>query len=384
VPAREVSEWALARLFAADASLPRQLAQASAGLSDPSPLPVRFPFEEQPPMRVRRRPSSAPGLSWLAVAVLFAGCTDGGRSPAGPEALAPVQPPSHAIVVECRASIKGLGMSCQAPRGTAGAAAGVILGRQNVDVRLSSNDLTVVADTFAFDLSIQNVLPQPTSGQPQRLGVDSLGVTHPIQIFFSQEPFAPSGGSVEVSNPDGFGAFTTGNQPYYEYPVVLDSGEVSPDRRWKLRFSPEVDSLTFRLLVSVAVPRPAGWVDVSPDTAHPGLDSTVTLTDVVRGFAGDVFSGVPVAWTSSDPAVATVDPSTGMVTAHSAGTAVVTGSTPTPGRYGTAVIIVGSLPEAALAGAPENVRPGDRAGGPPPRDRMTAGAASWRAGDRRR
>ena len=299
-------------------------------------------------MRLRRRSLSAPGLSWLATAVLFTACTDAGRSPAAPEAVAPVGPPNQGLVVECRASIKSLGMSCRAPRGSAGAAAGVILGQQNVDVRLSSNDLTVTADTFAFDLNIQNILPQPSSGQRQRLGADSLGVSHPIQIFFSQGPFAPSGGSVEVANADGIGTFTSGNQPYFEYAVVLDSGEVSPDRRWKLRFSPEVDSLTFVLLVSAAVPRPTGWVDVSPDTAHLWPGSTLPLTGTPRNSAGQVLFGTPVTWNSSDPGVASVDPATGEVTAHSTGTAVITASTSTPGRYGTTVVIVSDPPEEAM------------------------------------
>lgn len=328
-------------------------------------------------MRLRPRSLSAPRLSWLATVVLLAACTDSGRSPAAPEAVAPAQPPSQVVAVECRASIKSLGMSCRVPRGSAGAAAGVILGQQNVDVRLSSNDLTVTADTFAFDVNVQNILPQPSSGQPQRLGVDSLGVSHPIQVFFFQGPFAPTGGSVEVANPDGFGTFTNGGQPYFEYAVVLDSGEVSPDRRWKLRFSPEVDSLTFVLMVSTAVSRPTGWVDVSPDTAHLWLDSTATLTGTPRNFAGQVVFGQAVSWSSSSPSVASVNAVTGEVTAHSAGTAVITASTSTPGRYGTTVVIVSDAPEVGMVSDDmlENVR---LAGIQPERRRHETGERSDR------
>lgn len=295
-------------------------------------------------MRLSRRSLVLPGLSLPAMAVIFAACGGDGRSPVGLEPLAPARPPSQMVAVECRASMKSLGMSCQVPRGSAGAASGVFLGQQNVDVRLSTNDVAVVADTFAFDLNIQNVLPQPTSGPPQRLGVDSLGTAHPIQIFFIQGPLAlgNGGGSVMVVNEDGTGTFTSGNQPYFEYPVVLDPGEVSPDRRWKLLFSPEVDSLAFVLMVSAAVPRPAGWVDVSPASALLAVDSSVVLTGSIRNYAGrlEVFDE-PIAWSSSNPAVASVNSSTGVVTAHSEGSAVITASTLWAGRYGTSVVVVG-------------------------------------------
>ncbi|HEU4452042.1 MAG TPA: hypothetical protein VFR81_03245, partial [Longimicrobium sp.] len=269
-------------------------------------------------MQFSRRSLSFAGLSLVAMAVLFAACTEDGQSPAGPGPLPPpIQPPSEMVAIDCKASVKGLGMACVLPRAGAGEARGVFLGNQNVNVKLSSNDLAVVADTFAFDINIQNILPQPTSGPAQRMGVDSLGNSHPIQVFFNEGPVArgPGGGSVAVANEDNVGTFTAGNQPYFEYPVVLDSGQVSPDKRWKLTFSPGVDSLFFRVIVSAAVPRPTGWVDVSPDTALLTVDSTTTFTGVARNHVGQVVPGEPITWSSSNTAVATVNASTGQVTA---------------------------------------------------------------------
>jgi hypothetical protein len=303
-------------------------------------------------MQFSRRSLSFAGLSLVAMAVLFAACTEDGQSPAGPGPLPPpIQPPTEMVAIDCKASVKRLGMECLVPRPDAGGARGVFLGSQNVNVKLSSNDLAVVADTFAFDINIQNILRQPTSGLPQRLGVDSLGVTHPIQVFFHEGPVAvgPGGGSVDVPNADGSATFIENLSPYFNYPVVLDSGQVSPDKRWKLKFSPEVDSLFFRVIVSARVPRPEGWVDVSPDTALLVVDSTVTFTGVARNHVGNVVPGQTITWSSSNTAVATVNASTGQVTAVATGTAVITASTSTPGRYGTSVVVVSAKPSVVTA-----------------------------------
>jgi hypothetical protein len=308
-------------------------------------------------MQSIRRSLSFAGLSLMAMALTFAACTDEGQSPTGPGPLPPTQPPLQMVAIECKASIKSLGMKCEVPRGSAGAASGVILAEQRVDVEVRSNDLVVTADTFAFDVNVRNVFPQPTSGPRQLLGKDSLGVEHPIQVFVHYGPLAPKGGSVEVVNESGMGTFTNGNQPYFEYPEVLDSGQVSQDVRWKLRFSPEVDSLTFKVMVSAAVPRPTGWVDVSPDTALLPVNGTTTMTGVARNHAGQVVPGQAITWSSSDPGVATVDPNTGVVTGLTKGTAIITASTPTPGRYGTAVVLVSATPSVVTANydAIENV-----------------------------
>ena len=74
----------------------------------------------------------------------------------------------------------------------------------------------------------------------------------------------------------------------------------------------------------VVVPRSPTTVAVAPDTvALTALGATVQLTAAVRDQAGRAIEGVPVAWSSDDATVASVD-SAGTVTAVGAGATTIT------------------------------------------------------------
>ena len=80
-------------------------------------------------------------------------------------------------------------------------------------------------------------------------------------------------------------------------------------------------------------------ITVSPATSTlQSLGETVQLTATVRDQSGQAMSGVSIWWTSGDPAVATVEASTGLVTAVANGTAT---ATATAGSVsGTATVTV--------------------------------------------
>ncbi|MDQ2664785.1 MAG: Ig-like domain-containing protein, partial [Gemmatimonadota bacterium] len=101
---------------------------------------------------------------------------------------------------------------------------------------------------------------------------------------------------------------------------------------------------------------PVMSVAILPAFSTVTPNASVQLSVVLTDANGVTVTGRPVAWTSSNPAIATVNATTGLVTGVSPGSAVVTGST--EGKSGTAAVnvtqtVVGSVavtpPTSSLA-----------------------------------
>jgi uncharacterized protein YjdB len=90
---------------------------------------------------------------------------------------------------------------------------------------------------------------------------------------------------------------------------------------------------------------PVAAVEVTLDRAALLVGESAQATAVVRDAGGAALSGRPVTWTSSAPAVATVDAS-GAITAVAPGAAVVTATS--EGVAGTAALTVAPVPVAAV------------------------------------
>jgi hypothetical protein len=71
------------------------------------------------------------------------------------------------------------------------------------------------------------------------------------------------------------------------------------------------------------LPPATSTVSISPDNPTLAIGETVTLSATARDAAGGIVSGRPVAWTTSQPHIATVDPTSGLVTAVSVGVAII-------------------------------------------------------------
>ena len=99
-------------------------------------------------------------------------------------------------------------------------------------------------------------------------------------------------------------------------------------------------------------PPVATTVTVAPATASlASLGETVQLGATVRDQNGEVMAGVPVSWSSSDNAVASVNTS-GLVTAAGNGTATISATSGT--ASGTAAVTVAQVPTAVVV-MPESV-----------------------------
>lgn len=98
---------------------------------------------------------------------------------------------------------------------------------------------------------------------------------------------------------------------------------------------------------------PVASIVVTPATSSLLVGGTVQLSATTKDAAGNPLSGRPVAWSSSDATVASVDAATGLVTAHALGTATITATSET--KTATAQITVTVAPVATVAVSPSSV-----------------------------
>jgi hypothetical protein len=297
-----------------------------------------------------RDPRRLRALGLAAAALALAACVDSGEplrpGPAGPEH------PAALVSVTCTASTQSRTVRCGEATLPPGAA-GLIVGGQNTYVTLASGNVAVTADTFAFDVTVQNLIRQPL-GTTDGSTPDPAGV----RVFFASGPTSTSGGSIDVANPDGTGTFTAANQPYFQYagPLVQDSATVA--KRWKLQFTPEVTSFTFTVYVSAAVVYPDGYIDDHMYVLSLNPGEVRGLTGSVRNAVGNALAD-PIAWASSAPGTASISGS--QVTAGgSNGFAEITATSgPRSGIYTTAVSVCQSTVVAHNANLPSSIAASD-------------------------
>jgi len=95
--------------------------------------------------------------------------------------------------------------------------------------------------------------------------------------------------------------------------------------------------------LTVTAPRPVA-IEVTPSSATVMLGNTIQLSAVVRASDGSSLSGIPITWSSLEPAFATVN-GTGLVTTVGLGIATIRAAA--AGLAGTATIFVAPQPPAA-------------------------------------
>lgn len=92
------------------------------------------------------------------------------------------------------------------------------------------------------------------------------------------------------------------------------------------------------------------YVTVSPNPASASDVGTLQMTKVVENSGHIVIPGAVVTWTSSDPTKATVNSSTGLVTAVAEGTTTIRATSTVPGIYGESVLSVQGLIAGLVSG----------------------------------
>lgn len=265
----------------------------------------------------RSFPSRAAACAVFAFAA--AGCAD--RTPVS--GGSPGEPAPGPLTTQLRCSVDVPGRTVECRPGTAtGARGDLLVGGQNVFVKLRSSDVVYSAPTLSFNVTVQNLLAQ-AMGTTDGATPAATGV----RVFLFSGPTTTLGsGSVTVQNADGTGTFTASGQPYFQYDGVLAPGATSAAKPWQFHLDAGVTTFSFSLFVSAPMAHERGWVSIGEypnPTVAPG--QSVTLTATVRDATGALTAQQGVGWSTSDSAVATVDPA-GTVTGVAPGTATITAS----------------------------------------------------------
>lgn len=268
--------------------------------------------------------------------------------PAPPPAPAPADPLLLASL-SCQATVATGAVHCSSTTLPSEARGYIIVGGQDQYVHVGSSNVAYNSGTgvFAFDVTVQNLIPQPM-GTTNGSTPDGSGV----RVIFHSGPTVTGGaGSVTVGNASGTGTFTAAGQPYFAYTGaelggdgILSQSETSSAKNWQLNVTGSVTTFSFLLYVVAEVPFPNGYIDVSPAADTMTAGGAQALTATVRSAVGNPIGGA-VSWGTGDAAVATVDGS-GNVTGVGPGTVTITATS--GARSGTATIAV--CPNLAVGG----------------------------------
>ena len=276
-----------------------------------------------------------------------------GDRPVGKPATPGTVPAEGPLRLQCVADVRGKSVRCAEPAAATPAglrADRIVYGGQHLYVSLLTGNVTTQADTFAFDMSVKNLIPQA-------IGTNDGTTVDPVKVFFGAEPqntSVPSnGGIVTAANHDGAEAFTTSEpQKFYAYGEIIQPQATSQPRRWKLRVDPGVQSFVFFLYVSSPVVHARGYVDVYPSTAEIPVGATLQLSDTVRGPLGRPVAGATATWWSANPDVATVS-AEGLVTALADGVVeIVASSAPRDAGKLTLSVRTASVDSSTLTASP--------------------------------
>ena len=130
--------------------------------------------------------------------------------------------------------------------------------------------------------------------------------------------------------------------------IVDQSGVVSAVGAGTATVSATCEGVTGTAPVSVSIIAVAS-VTVTPSPATVTTGGTVTLAAIVKDANGNVLTGRVVAWSTSNPGVATVS-STGVVTGVAAGTVTITATS--EGKSGTSTVTVTTAPVGSVTVTP--------------------------------
>ncbi|HYL56343.1 MAG TPA: Ig-like domain-containing protein, partial [Gemmatimonadales bacterium] len=162
------------------------------------------------------------------------------------------------------------------------------------------------------------------------VGLTAIGDTATVAVTWSMT----TGSVIDTS--------TSGGKHYGRYKAGSDTGTA------KVIVHGHPGTTTDTSVVTVTA-APVAAVTLSPSSASLLVGQTTQLGATTTDSAGNVLSGRTVTWTSSNPAVTTVN-GTGLASAVSVGSATITATS--EGQGGTAAISVSNVPVATVRVSP--------------------------------
>jgi hypothetical protein len=92
---------------------------------------------------------------------------------------------------------------------------------------------------------------------------------------------------VWITNADGTGTFTAPNQPYFEYPAIIDPQETSPTREMKTHVPSTVTEVTIGIAISTDFPAEQNVSSMPPDTIPSDIYNPNNMVTDAPQMAGE-------------------------------------------------------------------------------------------------
>ncbi|HEV7992729.1 MAG TPA: hypothetical protein VGP25_12945 [Gemmatimonadaceae bacterium] len=229
----------------------------------------------------------------LIAGVVLTACSE----PSEPTGLIPVPVDANQSVLAtltCRVDAAASTLSCApaGPAAAAGRSSDLVLGGQNVYVKLTStNVITNPTVSITADVTVKNL-----TGQPWNTGDGTTIDTAGVKVFFVNLPTSP----VVIANPTGSQPFTSSSpQPYFKYSGtsilgadgILTAGETSSPINWQFTLN-GASTFTFGVLIVAKMPDETGTLRWVRDTLAQ-VQGTEYLEAVWGTSASDVWVGAP-------------------------------------------------------------------------------------------
>jgi hypothetical protein len=301
--------------------------------------------------------------SLLAISIVGLGaCADSGDSVVGaaPRPGGGGSGGNLMVQLECTVDVESGTQSCQTPRPSGAAKMDLIVGKPYITFT-TTGTVSSRGDATNEDTTFMNVSLTNQMGQPIGTVDGTTAAASGNRIFFSSGPVVSTvkvgtktTETARVDNPSGIGTFTNPEGtylraavPYYQYNGVLATGASSSAMGWRFVYSANTRTFSYSVMVSVPVQYEFGWVKIAAGSVT-GADHEMIAT--VYNPVGVVLSD-SVVWSSSNNAVVTINPTTGVMTDVGPGYAMVTATSKANSqRKGTMPVTVAptALPEGVL------------------------------------
>ncbi|HEV3052290.1 MAG TPA: Ig-like domain-containing protein [Longimicrobium sp.] len=183
-------------------------------------------------------------------------------------------------------------------------------------------------DTMTYNIALLNLISQPLGTR------DGVTADTSRLVITNYQLTSPTPATAQLANADGTATFvdstsagppkTYSSKEYRDYTEVIAQNDTSSSKFYQFVFSPSVTQMRFTYRIWARVQYPNGWITLAPGTTpvlNPGTQ--VTFTGTVYDYSGQTQTD-SITWSSSNPAVATVDANTGQVTAVAVGVATIT------------------------------------------------------------
>ncbi len=127
--------------------------------------------------------------------------------------------------------------------------------------------------TWTFIASVKNLLAQPIGTLNGTTAVGS-------KVVVTYGPVATQGtGDVWITNADGTGNFTAPNQPYFNYPWIVQPQQISPYREMKTHVPNTVTEVTIGIAISTDFPATQSVAGTPPPTQPAWFDDDTSWVE---------------------------------------------------------------------------------------------------------